>query len=118
MKPSERPSYVESPIFDERYGIGDNTPIVGGAVCPIDKTPLISVIEYDFSHFRCCACGAIYKWGDKNPDSLREQARGYVSGLIEKLDGGGILLKDVEKTEAIIAAALSVGIVGDFVEKK
>ena len=75
---------VESPDLGRRFVIGDNTPKIG-AYCPIDGTQLVSVIEMDFSNYSCEGCGASYKWGDTDSQSLAEQARGYASQLKQNL---------------------------------
>jgi len=102
---------VYSPVFGKKYLKGDNNPIVVGVVCPIDKTPLVSVIGYDFSNYNCPACGTLYAWGTKDPELLKKRARNRIIRLKEDLEEGQVLVKDVPNIERIIKAAEQQGIV-------
>src|SRR3989344_8547026 len=97
---------VESPTFKKTFVVGDNTPKVD-AHCPIDGTQLVSVTQPDFSNYRCAACGAEYKWGDKDPDSLREQAVRYATEVRRR---AGDKRDELAKLEAILQAAEQNGI--------
>jgi len=97
---------VESPTLNERFFVGNSTSIVD-AYCPIDRTQLVSVIEYDFSNYSCVACGATYEYGDRNLDSLREQATKYVNEIKRRAEDQG---KELAKLERIIQAAQKNGV--------
>jgi len=62
--PIINPNVVESPVLKERFFVSTGSALED-VVCPIDETPLASVMEYDFSEYYCPACETAYKWGIK-----------------------------------------------------
>lgn len=99
-------THIHSPVFDKHYLVETNT-IITGTTCPIDDTPLISVIEYDFSSYSCEACGANYVWGVKDLQKIREQAQRYLSMQKKELTEKK---KEVATLERIIKTAESRGL--------
>lgn len=98
---------VESPTLNKRFGIATNTPKVD-AYCPIDRTQLVSVREYDFSSYLCVACNTAYQWGVKDPNSLLKQARAHISEVKKQAE---FKLKELASLECIIQAAQQNGII-------
>ena len=76
-----RPERVHSPELNRYFGVADNQTLTD-ARCPIDGTNLLTVSEYDFSHYSCPACSTHYSWGVTDPALLQEEARGCVQDRV------------------------------------
>ncbi len=100
---------IQTPAWGETHCVATNEAVVD-ATCPIDGTPLISVVEYDFSNYTCSGCDARYKWGDKAPDSLRAQAKLYATRIAKDLADGDLPVKDTPRIQRIVDTARERGL--------
>jgi len=97
---------IYSPLFGRSYLVADNYSVVKDAVCPIDKTPLVSVSEYDISQYECLACGIIYPFGEKSETNLKEIAKKRILQIQEDLKKKQKELnKEFSKLERILSVA-------------
>lgn len=107
--PIINPNVVESPVLNERFLVSTGSALEN-VICPIDETPLINIIEYDFRNYSCPACGTDYKWGVKELSELEKTAKFAAQILQQDYNAGNILLKEAPKYEKLIAAAKKKGL--------
>jgi len=96
---------ITSFYFNERYAVGNNYPVINKLYCPIDGTPMINVMERDFSHYECNGCGLISHY--KNEEKLKESAIRYAKEKNEELNKKK---GEIAKLEKIISVAITEGI--------
>lgn len=108
MTNQDEEHYVFSPVFNKKYLVANNDKKVEGINCPIDGTQLISSVEDNSYAFDCLACGARYQWGDKDLDSLKQQAKFYIMGVSKRL---AELKAEEGKLEVIVKAAKIGGVI-------
>ena len=107
--PIINPNLVQSLVLKKRFVVSTGSALED-VVCPIDETPLVSVIEYDFCEYYCPACETAYQWGVKDQSELENMARLAAKEMQKKYDAGNILLREVPKYEQLIATAKEKGL--------
>lgn len=72
---------IKSPDLGMTYTVGYNDKQLD-ILCPTDHTPLVEVHWRNGDFYHCYACRAKYTFLDKNPESLRLQARSHLEAII------------------------------------